>query len=784
LGTHLSAAEATRGALTVACLQDRGQLDRLEPEWGRLLQSSDVASPFLTFGWQVAWLDTYGRGRALQVLTARREDTLVGLWPLTLIRRGAFRVLEPVGAGRSDWLDVLTTRDDRPNVLAAFLGYVADCRRTWDLLECRDVLDTSPSLAAFAPLCAAAGLRVRREIRTVAPHLVLRGSWEAFLGTKRPKFRSNLKYYQRLAERNCPQWTIRHHHWREGDDVVNRLAQVELRSWKASAGNLKISTVTGREFYRRFCSYFAARGELDLWLAHCEGGLIAFLINIRYGSKIYHYNTCFDERHGQISPGLLLHSQAIQEGFRQQLAEYDFLSGDEPYKDRWCSEKRPIHHVAFYSPSLRSRAAFVVLVRARWVFRKSKTLRAARERLLALTHRFRRRAAGAVTSAAAARAATPLRVAVVSSVHRWNDTRVYIRETRSLVAAGFDVLLVAVAAEHQSFESDGVRVLPLPRRKPLLRWLNALTILRATVRHRAQVVHAHDPELFPLTILLRLLGMRAICDVHEDLAQQILHKEWIPRGLRAGLSRTTRIAMKLLPRLVDSVILAEDAYVRSFPPAANVTVVRNFPLLPPSCKSDYRAPSFRLVYVGDVRIVRGIETYIRITGRLAAREVPVELWIVGSFASTDEELRMHALVQELKLSDQVHWLGRRPPQEVPQLLNRCDVGLALLHPIGNYCESYPTKMFEYMAAGIPAVVSNFQLWESVLAGNDCGRVVDPLDIDAGVRVLLDYWNDPVTRERQGRNGRRAVVEHYQWHTEGRKLLEVYQQLRIGRQRGS
>jgi glycosyltransferase involved in cell wall biosynthesis len=93
-------------------------------------------------------------------------------------------------------------------------------------------------------------------------------------------------------------------------------------------------------------------------------------------------------------------------------------------------------------------------------------------------------------------------------------------------------------------------------------------------------------------------------------------------------------------------------------------------------------------------------------------------------------------------------------------------------------------MFEYMAAGIPAVVSNFQLWESVLASNDCGRVVDPLDSDAGARVLLDYWNDPATRERQGRNGRRAVLEHYQWHTEGRKLLEVYQQLRIGRQRGS
>jgi glycosyltransferase involved in cell wall biosynthesis len=372
---------------------------------------------------------------------------------------------------------------------------------------------------------------------------------------------------------------------------------------------------------------------------------------------------------------------------------------------------------------------------------------------------------------------SPLRVAQVSSVHRWNDTRVYLKETRSLMDAGYDVLLVAVAAEHQPFESTGVHVLPLPRRKRALRWLNGVAIARAVIRHRAHVVHAHDPELFPLLILLRLLGMRTICDVHENVPEQILHKEWIPRGMRELLSRMTRIGLRLLPRMVDAVVLAEDSYVQSFPATPNVTVVRNFPILSHTRKTDYKSSGLRMVYVGDVRIVRGIETYLRIAARLLEQSVAAELWIVGSFASKDEEARMHDLMQELKLTTaNVRWLGRRRPEEVPDLLCQCDIGLALLHPIGNYRESYPTKMFEYMAAGLPAVVSNFELWERVLAENNCGRVADPLDLDAATKVLSDYWNNPAMREEHGRNGRRAVEERYQWGMEARELLATYEAL--------
>lgn len=366
-----------------------------------------------------------------------------------------------------------------------------------------------------------------------------------------------------------------------------------------------------------------------------------------------------------------------------------------------------------------------------------------------------------------------LRVAVVSSVHRWNDTRIFVKQAASLAASGYDVVLVAIGDQPSPFETSGVRVIPLPRRKRALRWMTWLSILRIVIAERAVVVHAHDPELFPLVFLLKITGRKAICDIHEDIAEQVLHKEWIPRYLRSPLSQVLKVAQHWLPRLADAVILAEDSYLRNFSSAANVAVIRNFPLLSPHCKQDYQTDVFRMIYVGDVRKVRGIGEYVAITDRLAKRGVPVELRVVGSFADPGEELEIKTIVQQLGLEKRVIFLGRRPPEEIPALLEDCEVGLALLHPIGNYRESYPTKMFEYMAAGLPVVASRFALWESVLVGNDCGRVVDPLDREEATNAVFDYWDSRELRERHGRNGRSAVVARYHWGLELPRLIAVY-----------
>ena len=104
------------------------------------------------------------------------------------------------------------------------------------------------------------------------------------------------------------------------------------------------------------------------------------------------------------------------------------------------------------------------------------------------------------------------------------------------------------------------------------------------------------------------------------------------------------------------------------------------------------------------------------------------------------------------------------------------MGLITLAPIPNYLESYPTKLFEYMAAGIPVVASDFPLFRNIVEGADCGLLVDPKSpkqIAEAIDWLIDH---PEDAERMGANGKRAARDTYNWHGEARKLTTLYEKL--------
>ena len=86
----------------------------------------------------------------------------------------------------------------------------------------------------------------------------------------------------------------------------------------------------------------------------------------------------------------------------------------------------------------------------------------------------------------------------------------------------------------------------------------------------------------------------------------------------------------------------------------------------------------------------------------------------------------------------------------------------------------PNKLFEYMAAGLPVVASNFPLWKEIIEGNECGLCVDPLDPRAIAQAIEHLIINPGEAQRMGENGQRAVLEKYNWEKESVKLLKLYE----------
>ncbi len=100
--------------------------------------------------------------------------------------------------------------------------------------------------------------------------------------------------------------------------------------------------------------------------------------------------------------------------------------------------------------------------------------------------------------------------------------------------------------------------------------------------------------------------------------------------------------------------------------------------------------------------------------------------------------------------------------------------MVILEATPSYIVSLPVKMFEYMAAGLPVVASDFPLWKSIIEENNCGICVDqtnPEEIREKILQLISSTDEKLIE--MGKNGRKAVEVKYNWQTQEEKLINFY-----------
>jgi glycosyltransferase involved in cell wall biosynthesis len=150
----------------------------------------------------------------------------------------------------------------------------------------------------------------------------------------------------------------------------------------------------------------------------------------------------------------------------------------------------------------------------------------------------------------------------------------------------------------------------------------------------------------------------------------------------------------------------------------------------------------------------------------------LKLEMAGEFSPDgfDNELRV------LLAWSLVNYHGHIGRSEVANLLGGVRAGLVVLHPVINYIDALPVKMFEYMAAGLPVIASDFPLWRQIIEGAQCGLLVDPMCPEAIADAMRWILVHPIEAEAMGRRGRKAVEEKYNWNHEADKLIDLYKKL--------
>ena len=158
-------------------------------------------------------------------------------------------------------------------------------------------------------------------------------------------------------------------------------------------------------------------------------------------------------------------------------------------------------------------------------------------------------------------------VIMLTTSHPATDNRIFYREAKTLAEAGLAVAVIGPHPKPEALMEFGLRHLAKHKRGSF-RLLQGWTLIRLAFRLGGRVFLFHDPELFGVGLVLRLLGKKVVYDCHENLPAQVLQKGWIPRPLRRLASAAAWAMEWFGSRLLSGVAVARDAVLPRFPKIA------------------------------------------------------------------------------------------------------------------------------------------------------------------------------------------------------------------------
>ncbi len=350
---------------TVSVAADEADLKALRHEWDELLERSSENRPFSTWTWASCWWDHHRAGKRLFIVTLRDgEGRLTGLAPFYrewLVPGVPVRRLRLMGAGNSDYLDLILTRGKEEDLAKALVAFLAAHGRAWQLLTLEEVPGDSPALAAFRSAAAAAGWPSVLLPQEVCPYLELPGTWEELRATLGKKTRKHLDYYRRRIEKES-QFEIR----LVEDPAALPAAMAEMfrlhqRRWqrRGMPGSFALPSV--RRFHLDVARRFLDEGRLRLYLAYANGECVASQYSFRTSAGTFYYSGGFDPAWSWAGVGSLVVAHSIQRAIAEGLRLFDFLRGAEDYKYRWTSAERRNHQFSAVRPGSGARPLLKLL---------------------------------------------------------------------------------------------------------------------------------------------------------------------------------------------------------------------------------------------------------------------------------------------------------------------------------------------------------------------------------------------------------------------------------------
>jgi glycosyltransferase involved in cell wall biosynthesis len=308
--------------------------------------------------------------------------------------------------------------------------------------------------------------------------------------------------------------------------------------------------------------------------------------------------------------------------------------------------------------------------------------------------------------------------------------------------------------------------------------------LEAAVESSADVYHAHDLNtLLAVVMAARETNGSVVYDSHELFVQRnttesLWHRFvwiWQEAHLIRCADRVITVSDSIADVLAERYRIKRPVVIRNvqqYSPFQPSTRLRELPEL-----SHVGSEACIAIYAGRITRGRGLDMLVKASAHLRG----VTIVLMGVRAPVYYE-HLKKEINSLDVRDKVILLPPVESDQVNEYLCSADMGLM---PTENICLSYRlgagNKLFHYLMAGLPVLVSDQPEKRKIVEQYDVGRVFDPEDPNDIARAIQELADDAELRRRLSENAL-AAAKVLNWENEEKKLIELYRSIEKKRRR--
>jgi glycosyltransferase involved in cell wall biosynthesis len=332
-----------------------------------------------------------------------------------------------------------------------------------------------------------------------------------------------------------------------------------------------------------------------------------------------------------------------------------------------------------------------------------------------------------------------------------------------LASRGLNVTLITQQQQLKGYAS-AVNILTLPFKGKKGYILNSFFLKRLLKNYNFDCVNVHYVSGYG--ILASLAGLKGYIasvwgtDVYDFPRKSYFHKKIVESNLNAA-SVICSTSVVMAKYVNDNLNVDKKIDIQITPFGIDVAKFRKFDKF-------FKNKEIKIGTVKTLRPKYGIDILIKAFNIVQKDHSNITLDIAGIGYQLEE---LKKLTINLNLEDKVKFLGWIENDDVPKILNTFDIYVA---PSTLDSESFGVAILEASACEIPVIVSDVGGLPEVVNHNETGIVIERNNVNAladAIKKLIVA--PPEVRSIMGRNGRKNVLDNYEWESCVEKMKSIY-----------